>query len=425
MDPANGHRVRSAVTVIDSQTLQPTTVYLGDGAHGVRDVCLSPDGRYAFITHLSASYNLVASHLEEGWMNSNAVSVIDLHEPALLGHAVLDRQSQGAGNPWGIDFGADGKTLFVSHAGSHELSMFPLAPLLKHVEEGDGVRGPFGRTGALEPHLHRFTLPGNGPRDLAVTGSHVYVAEYFSDSLSVLDLPAAADREIRSVPLGPPPQLSEAARGEMYFHDARLCYQHWQSCASCHPDGRADGLNWDLLNDGAGNPRNTKSLLLAHQTPPAMVTGVRTSAEHAVRSGMQHILFSPPDERIARAMDVYLKSLRPVRSPHRVGDDLSPAARRGHQKFHSEVVGCARCHPPPHYTDGTLHAIGEADEHGRREYDTPTLIEVWRTSPYLRDGRYRTIEEMLIDGRHGLSDRVFEQLQRSDLEDLIEYVQSL
>jgi hypothetical protein len=54
---------------------------------------------------------------------------------------------------------------------------------------------------------------------------------------------------------------------------------------SCHPDGRSDRLNWDLLNDGVGNPKNTNSMLLAHQTPPAMSEGVRLTAEAAVRSG--------------------------------------------------------------------------------------------------------------------------------------------
>ena len=58
--------------------------------------------------------------------------------------------------------------------------------------------------------------------------------------------------------------------GERLFNDTTLCHQRWQSCASCHPDGRTDGLNWDLLNDGIGNPKNTKSLLLASEKPPEM-----------------------------------------------------------------------------------------------------------------------------------------------------------
>ena len=33
----------------------------------------------------------------------------------------------------------------------------------------------------------------------------------------------------------------------------------------------------------------------------------------------------------------------------------------------------------------------------RPDFDTPTLIEVWRTAPYLHDGRYLTIEELIAE----------------------------
>jgi len=55
-------------------------------------------------------------------------------------------------------------------------------------------------------------------------------------------------------------------------------------------------LNWDLLNDGVGNPKHTKSMLLAHRTPPAMSEGVRLTAEAAVRSGLTHILYADRPE---------------------------------------------------------------------------------------------------------------------------------
>ena len=45
-----------------------------------------------------------------------------------------------------------------------------------------------------------------------------------------------------------------------------------------------DGLNWDLLNDGIGNPKSTKTLLYSHATPPAMISGIRADAETAVRA---------------------------------------------------------------------------------------------------------------------------------------------
>ena len=93
-------------------------------------------------------------------------------------------------------------------------------------------------------------------------------------------------------------------QGDMYFHDATICFQNWQSCATCHPnDARMDGLNWDLLNDGMGNPKNTKTLLLSHQTPPCMATGIRKNAEVAVRSGVKYILFMEGNDEIYESID--------------------------------------------------------------------------------------------------------------------------
>jgi cytochrome c peroxidase len=268
----------------------------------------------------------------------------------------------------------------------------------------------------------RVALEGRGPRAVAVVGSRAYVAGYFSDALEVVDL--ARGEVVRTIALGPTPRLSRKRRGEMLFHDATLCYQHWQSCSTCHPDARADGLNWDLLNDGVANPKNAKSLLLAHATPPAMSLGVRATAEEAVRSGIEHILFGEVRETDAEAIDAYLQSLRPVPSPHLVGGRLSPAARRGERLF--ERAGCSDCHPAPLYTDQLRHDVasrGPYDFHDR--FDTPTLVEVWRTAPYLHDGRYRTMREVLVEGKHGNRNGALERLSEEEMDDLVEFVLSL
>jgi cytochrome c peroxidase len=180
----------------------------------------------------------------------------------------------------------------------------------------------------------------------------------------------------------------------MLFNDATICYQHWQSCASCHPDVRADGLNWDLLNDGMGNPKNTKSLLKAHQTPPAMSLGIRSDAETAVRAGVRYILMASRPEEEAQAIDAYLRSLEPVPSPFLRDGRLSAAAQHGQKVF--ETAGCAKCHSGPLYTDGRKHDVGTGLNLDRGSaFDTPALIEVWRTAPYLHDGRAATMEEVL------------------------------
>jgi cytochrome c peroxidase len=268
-------------------------------------------------------------------------------------------------------------------------------------------------------------LPGWGPRGLANAGSKVFVAEYFSDSVAVVDLADPDGAADSSIALGPKVAMTERRRGEFLFHDARICYQHWQSCASCHPDGRTDGLSWDLMNDGVGNAKSTKSMLLSHETPPAMASGVRPTAEVAVRSGIMHILFSDRPEEDAAAIDVYLKSLKPIPSPYLVDGRLNAAAERGRELFHSDRIACHRCHPAPYYTDLRSHNVRTRTRTDRFDrFDTPTLVEVWRTAPYLHDGRYATIRELLQKGKHGLWGPG-RQLSQQELGDLVEYILSL
>jgi len=266
-----------------------------------------------------------------------------------------------------------------------------------------------------------------GPRAVVVVGRRAYVANYFSDTLTVLELDGTHPKA-ETIPLGPKPQMTSARQGELHFNDARICFQGWQSCASCHPgDGRVDALNWDLLNDGIGNPKNNKSLLRAFQTPPAMSIGVRETAEAAVRAGIRHILFTvqPPD--VAEAMDAYIKALKPVPSPRRVKDKLSAAAKRGEKIFLTKETACAQCHSKPLFTDlksydvGTL---GRFDKPGDL-FDTPTLVELWRTAPYLHDGSAATMRDVLTTANKNDQHGKTSHLTADQLNDLVEYLLSL
>jgi cytochrome c peroxidase len=210
----------------------------------------------------------------------------------------------------------------------------------------------------------------------------------------------------------------------MLFNDATICFQQWQSCASCHPDGRADGLNWDLLNDGVGNPKNTKSLLLSIQTPPAMISGIRPDARVAVRAGMKFIQFSIHPEENATEIDRYLEKMKPVPGPRLENGTLSQAALRGKEIF--KTAGCSSCHPAPLLTDMKKYNVGTGIEpESNKEFDTPTLVEAWRTAPYLYDGRAVSLQEVLTlynkDDKHGKVSALDEQ----QLEDLIEYLLSI
>ena len=471
-DRADSLNVSAAVTIVDTRTGRAGTVRLSGGATGLRGLCVLPGGKYACVTHVLARYELPCDRVDHGWMNANALSVIDTAGRKLLGTVLLDEMRLGAGNPWGVACSPDGKRICVTHAGTGELSVIDAPALLRkllampvkgksNALAGVGYddrnelldyfrraraerlsKGAFGYHDVgrlymlgdaagvsndltfLSALRRRIRLGGNGPRGLAVAGSKVYVAEYFTDTLSVVDLRSATPRRVVTIAMGPKPRLTPQRRGEMLFHDARLCFQHWQSCASCHPAARMDAMNWDLLNDGMGNLKNTKSLLLTHKTPPAMSTGVRASAGGAVRSGLEHILFRKHARAEAEAIDAYLKSLRPVPSPHLVGGRLGPPAKRGKILFGQ--MGCAKCHPPPLYTDRRMYDVGSkgpCDYHAK--FDTPSLIEAWRTSPYMHDGRYKTVGELITKGRHGRRHGPLDGLNDKQIEDLVKFVLSL
>ena len=239
---------------------------------------------------------------------------------------------------------------------------------------------------------------------------------------------SAAKLTAEAVALGPEQKMTTVRRGEMYFNDATICFQGWQSCASCHDDdARVDGLNWDLLNDGIGNPKDTKSLVLAHQTPPVMSLGVRATAEVAVRTGIHNSLATLLPEAVAVAMDEWLRSLKPTSSPHLVNGRLSEAARRGEKVFKSTDTVCLNCHDSELFSDLHSYNVGTQNPFDKedREFDTPTLRELWRTAPYLHDGSAATIRDVLTTrnpkDEHGKTS----QLTAQQIDDLAEYLLSL
>jgi YVTN family beta-propeller protein len=430
---ADADYAASVVSVVDTAAKKMVKkIELPNGSMSLRGVAISPDGKNAYVSHILARYQLPTTQLERGWVNTNAMTVIDVPAQKLINTVLVDDVDLGGANPYGIMCTADGKSILITHAGTHELSVIDRAGLhakLDKAASGEKVSDASSSADDVPNDLaflvglrRRLKLTGNGPRGLAMIGTNVYIAEYFTGSLGIIDINPEIRPRAKSISLGREKPMTRARKGEMFFSDADLCFQKWHSCMSCHPDnGRPDALNWDLLNDGLGNPKNTKSLLLAHKTPPAMITGVRENAEVAVRGGIRFIQFAVRPESDAEAIDEYLKSLEPVASPHLVNGKLSRSAKNGEKVF--KKAGCVQCHPSPLYTDLNKYNIGTGkNREVDIEFDTPTLVEVWRTAPYLHDGRAVTIQEVLAkfnkDDAHGETSK----LSKKEIEDLAEYV---
>ena len=435
--------VAATVSVIDAARRKVVKeVRLPNGSINLRDLRVSPDGKYACLAQTVGRFQVPVTQLSRGWVNTSALTLIDVAKMEVLNSVVLDDVDCGAANPWGAAWSADGRLLCVTHAGTHELSVIDFPALLKKLEAlppappaGIAAGDAASRCAADVPNdlsflyglRRRIKLNGNGPRGLVLAGSRAWVASYFSDSLDVVDLSAPVP-VAQEAPLNPGHAMTNLRRGEMYFNDATLCFQGWQSCASCHDDdGRVDALHWDLMNDGIGNPKDTKSLVWAHRTPPSMSLGVRANASVAVRNGIQNSLASVQPEEVPRAMDEWLKSLEPAPSPHLVNGLPSQAARRGETLFKSPEVGCANCHEPPLFTDLRSYDVGTQNPFDKeaRDFDTPTLRELWRTAPYLHDGSAPTMRDVLITrnpkDQHGNTSR----LTPGQVDDLVAYLLSL
>jgi DNA-binding beta-propeller fold protein YncE len=431
---ANGEYTGSAIDVVDTKTGKKiASIALPNGSTGLRGACVSPDGKYVYVTHILARYQLPTTQLERGWMNTNALSVVDTATNKLVNTVLLDDVDLGAANPWGVACTADGSKICVATAGTHEIAVIDAKGLHERLDKAaknekvtevtksaDDVPNDLSFLVGIKD---RRKLAGNGPRGIAIVGDTVYASEYFTDSLGVVKLGKDVIHRPKSLPLGPKVEMSQERTGERYFNDADFCFQKWQSCASCHPDARADGLNWDLLNDGMGNPKQTKSMLLSHKTPPVMVTGIRGDAETAVRAGLKYIQFAVRPEEDAVAIDKYLESLEPVPSPFLEDGKLSKSAKRGEKIF--KKAGCAECHPAPLYTDLKSYDVGlGVGRHKDTKFDTPTLVENWRSGPYLYDGRAATMKDVLKacnpNDTHGKTS----DLSAKELEDLATFILS-
>ena len=425
------------VTLINAVTREKIVdIPLPAGSTSMAGVAISPDGKYAFATHLIAMYRLPATRVDGGWIHTNNCAIIDIKNRKILNDATLDSPLMGAGNPWGIACSPDGKLVCVAHCGSGELSIIDLNRFITVAETSNYSSLPItmiGETKSLSHNLSgiidisdKIPVKSKGPRAITVAGNQVVTAGYFGDVVEVfnLNLPGSGTKTaaVRTITLGPSVAPTSERNGECAFGDAKLTFQSWQSCASCHPLTRTDGLNWTLRGPLV-TPRNAKSMLLAHWTPPVNWAGTRPNSYESIIAGSSNELFLDPDYSIAYAIDTFFMALKPVPSPRLVKGRLSASALKGKEIYNGSKAACAACHPKPLYTDMKYHYAGIEDPYdATRDWDTPSLIECWRTAPYGHLGSKLTVKEMLdLSGMGAVTNK----LTSDEINDLVEFVLSL
>ena len=244
---------------------------LPQGSKLLRGRTVSPDGKYAYLVHTIGRHWLPVSQVERGWCHNAALSVFDAESGRYVNTVLLDEVDLGAAEPW--DVICTPQEIVVAHSGSSELSFIDRAAFESRLEAAKGQDLSTDMT-FLDGIRRRESTPKQGPRKLQFKNGKVAVTEYLVDKTGV-------------------------TKGELLFNDARECFQNWQSCATCHPDGGTDKQEWSFpKGDSFRIPEVSCDL-------KNMRSGYRRRMAHDIRVA----LFSEPEPAKEAELEKYVKSL--------------------------------------------------------------------------------------------------------------------
>ncbi|MHC4399542.1 MAG: beta-propeller fold lactonase family protein [Planctomycetota bacterium] len=439
------------VSILDTAaTQQAARVKLPPGSTMAAGAWIGPEGKWAYVVHVLGRFNLPITQLQLGWVHTHALSIIDVTAGTRLATVLLDDLTKGAADPWAVVGSADAKTVWISHRGVHEVSTLNVGRIHQLLEGNvpdeiarlkDGTRENIWvrikndkrqidqLTNDLTAlyvsgTIRRSPSGGIGPTGLALSpdGKKLYVANYYAGTVGVLD--AAEGKLLGTIAVGDQPEPDAARRGEIYFHDATRCFQRWHSCATCHLDGgRIDGLPWDFLRDGIDNGKDVISLIHMPHTPPHNRLATRPDPRECIRTGVVGSHMIAPEATDVDDLLAYVRSLVPEPNPNL--PQFAEAAQRGKVLFEGKA-DCATCHPGPYFTDKKTQDVGTTSPNEPdARYDTPSLVEAYRTAPYYHDGRAATMREALTEHDPKHLHGNLKDLTPQEIEDLIAYVLSL
>ncbi len=241
-----------------------------------------------------------------------------------------------------------------------------------------------------------------------------------------------------------PQKMTKSDLGKRLFNEKMLSKDSSISCASCHKPGFAfaDTMALSIGIYGKLTSRNTPSVLNVKNRPyyfwdgragsleeqalmpienpdemglPINEAVKRLNASAYYRQAFQAIFKQKPGAKnLAAAFAAFEKTLETVDSKF---DDwannlgiLSASEERGRQLFIGGKAKCFDCHFMEDFTDDNFKNIGLFDgkdftDSGRYNvtknekdlgsFKTPGLRNVAVTAPYMHDGRFKTLEEVI------------------------------
>lgn len=334
-------------------------------------------------------------------------------------------------NPWEVAVSPDGSKLYVVCSGTNDMYA------TRTVDDD-----------YTEIANEKYLQVGTNPRAVRVSPDGKSVFVYNALDFNVMVFDAATMTLRKKIDVTQNPLSKEVLLGKVLFYSALqpMVGRRWISCSSCHPDGQADGKTWH-------NPEGLRAtpplggLAFTHPQHWSADRDETQDFEHTIRGplmqgyglirGKVNQSLAAPNKGLSRELDAlaaYTNSHRFTLSPHAKGG-LTDSAKRGRELFFNETIGCAKCHSGPFYTDSqsgkpsVLHDVGTGnDDPGEKmgpKYDTPTLLSLYRTAPYLHHGKAATLTDVLTTANKGDKHGKTSHLSREQVADLVEFLKAL
>ena len=249
----------------------------------------------------------------------------------------------------------------------------------------------------------------------------------FTRSIARLHLTEAPPKSIprytlelsRGPAIAPTHFTDEQHAGFVRFHQISPQIARFEraACATCHVDGRSDGLAWAIEKQTlrtpvlAGRVANTAPYKWTGRDATLDASIVSTIDRLGGYAGSHRDYYNlhGPDPLVA-----YLETLPPVRTPTLAVD----AVARGKSLFDS--LGCANCHAGAETTDHARHSF----EGSPLELDTPSLHGLTAAPRYLHDASAATLDDVLAE-RGSIRGMIARPLSKAERADLAAFLDSL
>lgn len=305
--------------------------------------------------------------------------------------------------PIDLAISRDGAQIAVLSAGNHHVALAPAAAL----SAPDGNRCP------SEPAAAWIDDQLGAPSSVAF-GSDGALLVYYPEvpAIVVHSGPAASGGVGVATTIELPGPLGYDAGRAMFHAQTQLGI----ACASCHPEGRDDGLVWDFAELGL---RRTQSLggHVLRRAP------YHWSADLADLDQLMDSVFSnrmaggavTHSERVS--LGAWLDRIpAPVAAAA-----IDPAATaRGQHLFESAELACTTCHAGELFTNNQRFDVGTGGV-----FKVPSLLGVGVRPPYLHDGCAATLADRFGACGGGDLHGHTSALTAPELADLIAYLEAL